>query len=339
MVPAQRIVRHPKMARGEQVLVIHVVGEGARLADQRVDDVPVVDRVFPGTGQPRHALDQDARVPHLHFLDADHDVHLLPNQAAGDGIGVPQHLDRAPRAHGDIGQPPSAFQPPRWERADRHQLFQKPLLSLRIPRSHQLAQELGVCRPVGKVPAATQSQGLVHSVLEVTVRRFHVAVLVRLADIDPLPLQIVVIQQVAIALTELPLVRKVVHGRRETVTAMPTRNASKFPQGVLQALAQRLERLRGADRERFPIGVRQREVIDQMGKWLAAERHAQGVHVREVGSRQVAGMVDLGEQDLLVRPLRSPPRADLSLERAPLAVGELLPLGLVLKPAKQRDGS
>lgn len=112
VLPAQGVVRHAKMARGEQVLVVPVVGEGARFADQRVDDVPVVDGVLADPRQPRHALHQDVPVPDLHFLDPNHHVHIPPDQAAVDRIGVPQHLDRAAHAHRDVGQPSGAFQPP-----------------------------------------------------------------------------------------------------------------------------------------------------------------------------------------------------------------------------------
>jgi len=326
------------MARGEQVLVVLVVGKGARLADQRVDDVPVVDGMLAGAGQPRHALNQDARVPHLHFLHADHHVHLAADQAAVDRVGVPQHLDRAAHAHANLGQPPGAFQPSGRQRADHGQLFHQPLLPLRIAAGHHIAEEPQVLLPVGEVAAAPQPQGLVHRVLEMPVRRFRVAILVWLADVDPLPLQAVVFQQVSIPLMELPLLGKVVHRRRKTVTAVPPRDPSQFPQGVLQARAEGLERLRRAERDRLPIRVRQREVIHQVGERLAAEGHAQGVHVREIGGRQVSGIVDLREHHLLVRPLGGPPGADPSLEGSPLAVGEL-PLGLALQPAEQRDRS
>jgi hypothetical protein len=79
-------------------------------------------------------------------------------------------------------------------------------------------------------------------------------------------------------------------------------------------------------------------MIDQVSKRLAADGHLQPLHVREIGGGQVAGLVDLREHHLLVRPLGGAPSADLSLEGSPLAVREL-PLGLLLQPAEQRDRS
>jgi hypothetical protein len=335
VLPAERVVGHAKVARGEQVFVVLVVGEGARLANQRVDDVAVIDGMLADARQPRHALHQHVRVPHLHLLHANHHIHLVANQTAVDRVGVPQNLDRAAHAHADLAQPPRAFQPPPRQRPDRSQLFQKALLPLLIARGHQLLEKPHVLLTIGEVAAAPQPQGLVHRVLEVPVRRFRVAVLVRPADVDPLPLQAIVLQELAIPLVEFSLLGQVVHRRRETVAAMPPGNAPQFPQGVLQALAEGLKRLRRAERDRFPIRVRQREVIRQVCERLAAERHSQRFHVGEVRGPQVARMMDLREHHLLPRPLGGPPETHLALKAAPLAVGEL-PCGLALQPAKQR---
>ncbi len=303
VLAAQRIVGHAKMAGGEQVLAIDVVGKGAGLADQRVDDVPIVDGVLAGPRQPRHALDDDARVPHRHLLQADHDVHLPTDQAAGDRIRVPQDVDRAPRPDGNVGQPPVVCQPARRERTQRGHFFGEPLLPVRVPRGYQFSEEPLVLLPAGEVAAATHPQGLVHPFLEVPVRRLRVAILVRLADVDPLPLQAIVRQEVAIPLAELPFVGEVVHRRGETVAAVPLRYSSQFPERVLQALAQRLEGLRRTECDRLPVRVGQREVIRQMGERLAGEGHPQAVHVREIGGRQVSGAMDLSEYHRLIRAL------------------------------------
>jgi hypothetical protein len=333
---AQGIVRQAKMTAGEQVLPVHVVREGARLADQRVDDVPVIDVMLAAPAQPRHALHFLARVPHLHLLHTNHHVHGLADQAAMHRVRVSLNLDRAAHAHRDVAQSPAAFQPSCRKLAEHRLFFRKPLLPARVPAGHQVAKELDVLRAAGEVAAAAQPQGLVHGVLEVTVGGFHVAVLMRLADIDPLTLQPVVRQEVAIPVLELSVVGKIVHRRRETVAAVPPGDAPQLPERALQTLAEGLERLRRAQRDRFPIRVRQREVKRQVGKRLAADGHAQGIHVREVRRRQVSRVVDLGEHHRSVRSLRGSPTADLSLEGSPLAVRERSAI-LALKPAKQRD--
>ena len=338
VLAAQRVVSHAKMTRGEQVLTIHVIHERARLAYQRVDDVAVIDGMLAGPAQPRHALHFLARVPHFHMLDANHYVHLLTDQAAMHRVRVLLDLDRAAHAYRDVAQSPAAFQALCRKLAQRRLLLRKPLLPVRVAAGHQVAKERQVLLAAGEVSAAAQPQGLVHRVLEVPVRGFHIAVLMRLADIDPLTFQTVVLQEVLIPLTKLPVVRQIVYRRRKTVAAVPPGDSPQVPERILQALAQGLERLRRAHRDRFPVRVRQRKVIHQVGKRLAADRHPQAVHVREVRRRQVSGVVDLSEHHRLVRSLRGSPTADPTLERSPLAVGEP-PLMLVLKPAKQRDRS
>jgi len=56
---------------------------------------------------------------------------------------------------------------------------------------------------------------------------------------------------------------------------------------------------------------------------LTPEGDVQVVHAREIGGAQLAGRVNLIEEDLLGGPLDGSPRLDLSLERAELAVGKL----------------
>lgn len=335
VLPAQRVVGHAEVARGEQVFMVLVVGESPRLADQRVDDVAIVDGVLADARQSRHALDQRAGVPDFHFLDADHHVHLVADQAAVDRVGVPQDLDRARHANGDVAQAAPAAKPCRRQRTQRGQFFREPLLPPRVAGVDQLTQKALVLLAIGEVAAAAQVQRLVHRVLEVPVRRLGVAVLVRLADVGPLAFENIVLQELAIPLVKLPFLAQVVHGRRKAVAAVPPRHASQFPQRILQALAEGLERLRRAERDRLPVGIRQREVIRQMGEGPAGERHRQRFEVGEVRGRQVARMVDLGEHHRLPRPLRGPPETDLALKGAPLAVGELSG-GLALQPAEQR---
>src|SRR5262249_25380200 len=99
-------------------------------------------------------------------------------------------------------------------------------------------------------------------------------------------------------------------------------NPSPFPQGVLEPLAEALETLGGANRAGLPVGVGQQEVIDRVIKRLAGERDVQVVHASEVRGPQLAGRVDLIEEALLGRAFDGPPRFDLPLQGAELAVLE-----------------
>ena len=101
---------------------------------------------------------------------------------------------------------------------------------------------------------------------------------------------------------------------------MPVRHLAQFPDRVLQPFAQALEALGIAHRPRFPVRVRQHEVIDQVRKALPLDGDAQLFHVREVGRAQSPRWVLLREEHLLGRSLGRPPALHPTLQRAQLPV-------------------
>ena len=159
--------------------------------------------------------------------------------------------------------------------------------------------------------------------LEVAVRRFGVAVLVRLTRVDPLTRQTVVIQEIAVAGLELPRRRVVVHRRGQAVAAVLPRHATEFPQRLLQTVRQRFERLRRTHRHRFPVRVGQHEVVHQVIERLPRDRDAQIVHAGEVRRREVPGLMHLAEHDRAVRPGQRPPLPHPPLEGAAMRIEEL----------------
>jgi hypothetical protein len=63
-------------------------------------------------------------------------------------------------------------------------------------------------------------------------------------------------------------------------------------------------------------------VVDQVVERHALDRHVQVGAVGEVAGRQPAGVMHLGEEHLLGRPLHGPPLLDVPLQGAQLPVGE-----------------
>jgi hypothetical protein len=212
-----------------------------------------------------------------------------------------------------------------------------PLLARRVARVHHLLKKAPVCFTTAKVATAAQVQGLVHRRLEVPMRRLAIAILVRLAHIDPLADQAIVVQQPPIATLKLALDRQVIDRRAQAVAAMPPRRTSQFPQRVLQAVGQRLERLRRADGYRFPVGVGEHEVINQMLEALAEDGDSQGVHAGEIRGGQIARVMHLAKHDRTRRAGRGAPVPDAALEGTPLALRKL-PGMLLQEPVEQRLG-
>lgn len=332
--PAQLIVGHAKIARGEQVFAILVVLEGARLADQRVDHVAVIDRVLAAAAEARHPLHQDVPVEDLEVVGVDHDVHLVVDQPAGDRIRVALHLNRAARVDLDVVEPPPVIELACRQVAEAG-LFLSELVGPRgVPLVHQSAEERFILLAAGEVAAAAQQERLIDDGLQVAVRRLDVAILMRLAGVGPMRLDLVVVHQVAVACAKLVIIGEVVHCRAETVAAVPSRHTAQLPQRFLESAAECLEGLGEANRDRLPIRVREREVIQQVVERLADDRDAQRVHVREVRRRQLARVVDLREHDRARRSVCAPPVVDSPLERSPLRVGELAGIP-VLEPREK----
>src|ERR1039457_7168791 len=135
-------------------------------------------------------------------------------------------------------------------------------------------------------------------------------------------LQSVVAQQTLVALRELGRIARVVDRRRQPISPMPLRHFAQFPNRVLQSLAQTFEALGIAHCPRFPVRVRQHEVINQVRETLPLDSDAQLFHVREVGRSQASRRVLLREEYFLGRPLGCPPTLYPALQRAQLPVLE-----------------
>jgi hypothetical protein len=224
----QPVVGDAKPAVGEQVLAIAVVVKGARLAHQLVDDMPVVDRVLVAPHQPRQRVHLSSRVPDFHTLGVQPGFNFLADQTAVHRVGVAVNMDQASLVHAHA-QPQTTVQPLRRQRAEHGEFGGVPLLSRGVARGHHFVEKARVFFATVEVAAAAQMQRLVHGGLEMSMRRLAVAVLVRLADIDPLAGQAIMVQQAAIASLKLTLGRQVVDRRTQTVAAMAPGHAAQFP--------------------------------------------------------------------------------------------------------------
>ena len=317
----QAVVGPSEGARREQLLAVAVLGEGPRLAHQPVDDVPVVDVLPVPAAQPGPHLDPPPRVPDLQVFDEQPHLDGLADQPARHRVAVAADMDQAARI--DLhAQPLARLQPPRRQRPQHGALLGQPRPPAGVELPQDLPQELRVRLPAAEVAAAAQPQRLVYRLLEAAVPLLDVAVLVGVARLNLLPRQSVMGQQRLVAPGELLRVGQVVDRRAQPVGAMALRHAPQLPQGVLQPRAEALEALRKADRGRLPVGVGQHEVVHQVRERLALDSHAQRRHVREVAGAQAAGLMHLGEEDLLGRPALRAPTLDVPLQGPQLTVGK-----------------
>ena len=174
---AQHVIGHAEPARGEQRGAVLIAGEGAGLAHQPVDDVPIIDALFLLATQTRQALDAALGVPHFQVLGVDPDIDALADEPAVHRIEIALHADQAALRHRHAHALATLLAAGR-QRPQQWPLLVQTFLPARVPPPRHLAQEGQILRPLGEIAAATQQQRLLDRLLEVTVRRFHVAVFV-----------------------------------------------------------------------------------------------------------------------------------------------------------------
>jgi len=182
---AEAVVSHAKSAGGEEIFATAIVGERSGLADQRVDDVPVLNLVLVPPDQSRQRVHTLVRVPHLHAIGEESGFDLLTNEPTVHGVGVAVDVDQAaridPTRHAKVAVDPLGRQ-----RSQRGSIPIEASTALRVPRSGLRLQERGILLAVREVAAAPHQKGLIDGTLEVPVSRLVVPVLVRLPHVDPL---------------------------------------------------------------------------------------------------------------------------------------------------------
>lgn len=291
-----------------------------------------------GTDQPGHLLDQHIAVPDFDEVGIDPHVDFFPDQTTGDGIGVALDLDRALRVDADATDPRSAVQfRGRQLAKDSPLLFElgeTPCVSL----AHQLLEEVRIFLTGGEVPTAPKQQGLFNGRLQMTVGGLDIPVFMGFPNVDPLRSDSVVLHQVTVSRLEIVIVRKVVDRRTQAVAAMLAGNASQLPQGVLQTATEGLERLGETNRNGLPIGVGEREMVEQVLERLTADRNPQRPHVGKIRCAQIPGKVDLGKHDFPVRPASRSPRLNPTFKRPSLVIRKP-PFVLFLEPSEEGKGT
>lgn len=85
--------------RWEERRPITIIGQRARLSQQPVDEVAVVDLLLAAAHQPRQRLHQPIAQVDLERRLADENLHLLADQSAVNRVDVRADVDQARRGH------------------------------------------------------------------------------------------------------------------------------------------------------------------------------------------------------------------------------------------------
>ena len=248
-------------------------------------------------------------------------IQQLTDQSAGQRISVAADVDRAPRIDPCL-EPSGHFQPASRQGRQHGHFLEITLLSVGIASGHELLEERLIVAAAGEFAAPAKHQGLVNGLLEAVMTLLDVAILVGLSRLDRLGFETVMRHQGLVSPSEHLVLRIGVDRRGQAIGAMPSRNPSQFPQGVLQPFAEALEALGEADGAGLPVGIRQHEVIDQVVERFAGDGDAESAHMGEITLGEPARLVGLCEEHLPGRPFQGAPLFDPTLQATELDVGE-----------------
>ena len=142
------------------------------------------------TTQARHPLHQLLGIPYLDLLQTEAHFHFFAQQPRRHGVGIVLHADRAAPPH-PHAQPLQRLQPLARERPQLSQLLGHRGRPAGIPLRLHGTHHLQILLAAGEIPAATQQQGLLHRLLEMPMRRLHVAILMAAGRVGRLGVQAV----------------------------------------------------------------------------------------------------------------------------------------------------
>ena len=151
---------------------------------------------------------------------------------------------------------------------------------------------------------------LADGTLEMTVRAFDRAVLVRDALVVAGRRHAVMGAQLLVALCEIGLRVgvEIAECGRQTVAAVAVRSTAKRPERILQPLGQGNEAFPAEnDVTMLEVGPYQPKVIEDMVEGLAGNRHAETAQIGEVGQAEPAGFMRLAEDHFLLFAVNGPP--------------------------------
>lgn len=93
-VGAEPVVSDAEARRREEIVAIGVLGEGARLANQRINDVPVVHGVLIAAHQPRQRVHTPIRIPDLDAVGIEPRLDFLADQPAVHRIHIAVNVNQ-----------------------------------------------------------------------------------------------------------------------------------------------------------------------------------------------------------------------------------------------------
>ncbi len=169
VVFSQYVPGDPEPAGGKHFLAVSVACEGARLANQRIDDVPIIDRRLLLSDQSRHDLDDMLLMSDRDLFGRHTHIDRPTNQPAGDRIRIGSHLNRAAFADSHAVQHVVGIEAFVGQRLEGRPFFGESFLPIGVGLRDDLFHETHVVFAAGKLTAATKQQRLIEAIFDMPV--------------------------------------------------------------------------------------------------------------------------------------------------------------------------
>jgi len=208
------IIGHAEPDARKQVVMPTVVLESARLANEAVDDVPVVDPMFLLAVQTRQTLGASLGVPDFKMLGEDTNRHLLADQPTRHAVGVLPDANRARTT--DLRH--DGIEEGKWlggQGAERFAFLLEPLATTGVFLLEHVVEKSLILFSTGKVATPAKQQRLIHGGFQMAVEAFTIAVFVGASRVRLGRLDVVMQHQSAEPVGEITPGRKVLHRRTE----------------------------------------------------------------------------------------------------------------------------
>ena len=208
------VIGHAETDAREQVVSPTVVLESARLANEAVDHMPVVDSMLVLAVQTRQTFGASLGVPDFKMFGENADRDLFADQPTRDAVGVLPDANRARIAHRHLDGAEKG-QRLGGKGAEGFAFFLEPLSSACVLLLEHAVEKRLILFSAGEVAASAKQQRLVDGSFQMAVKAFTVAVFMRASWVRLGRLDVVMQHQSAEPVGEISLWRKVLHGRTE----------------------------------------------------------------------------------------------------------------------------
>lgn len=151
----QFIIGEPKVAAGEHLFAVAVVGKRAGLSNQRVNDVAIVDAGCLLADQTIHRLNDGAATHYGDGFGTDPHIDFGSNQATGNRVRVGANSDRTALADTDAFENVIGVQPMIGQRLQGELFFGKAFRASRVGVIDDSLNERHVVISAGKVATTT----------------------------------------------------------------------------------------------------------------------------------------------------------------------------------------